>query len=795
MNRSCNHIRKLLAAFVDGELSQSEGREIDIHIGRCVGCRAYAESLWRQREFLIAALTPLAPAGSRSNVSGDTQTSKEGSAILIVHRGEALVDHRPVHTNTVVAPGKRMDVPMGAVVHLHLSDGSFLYVESQSRLSVDQPGDVRLINLEEGIVEADILSAPAPFVLKTPAGELTLTSGRFHINVSASGVVQIHIQAGWARFSNQHGECRIYRDGAITVTHREAPPRPAPAIQKGAETRRNLSEGRDRVMGTPRRRPAEPRPFISTPQPRSRSPRRRGSYRSLVIILLIAALAGFLYLGFGRTWTRSWTVTVADYIPAEEQDPEDSLSGAKEIESQLRHLLWGQTNAADAPPDGRDIMILSGGGEIELRETEGNIERAQVFLRSKYHPEQLDLSALRDDLVYTVIITVATGTADLLDHLNREAMKSAVARYLSDDLGLRIEQSLRPFFDPHIASPPDSAGRIAVTARGALLKRIPALLASMPATPLPQSLADAYEPDNAAWYYVQLSRMDAGAIGACTLTVESALDPARVEAASACVRAATGMLALLDQAAEQKRADFGIRPISTDLAEDEQGVAIPVPPLRLVELAAMRALVSARTGAHAEAVDQLSSLYKMARDYRLVPGNVDAFLFSIDLELAAARFWNLFLSLDLPDETRIEAARRIQTHFSLRPRVDVFELAQLDNQGSASRTQDEPASFQELMLMDRHADCANHLLQAGVILDQSRRITGVYPATLADATAIPEGLALPMDAFTGSAFGYITDGTDCRLWSSGPDGIDQGGGLIYDPTNGVLSEGDVVWEE
>lgn len=67
----------------------------------------------------------------------------------------------------------------------------------------------------------------------------------------------------------------------------------------------------------------------------------------------------------------------------------------------------------------------------------------------------------------------------------------------------------------------------------------------------------------------------------------------------------------------------------------------------------------------------------------------------------------------------------------------------------------------------------------------------------------PESLAvlgkadLPKDPFTGHSFGYIPlqDSADYILYSTGPDEKEDQDAVIYDPTNGTLSRGDIFGPE
>ncbi len=51
----------------------------------------------------------------------------------------------------------------------------------------------------------------------------------------------------------------------------------------------------------------------------------------------------------------------------------------------------------------------------------------------------------------------------------------------------------------------------------------------------------------------------------------------------------------------------------------------------------------------------------------------------------------------------------------------------------------------------------------------------------------------PADPFSGKSLRYRPDKDRYVIWSVGPDGGDDMGKIAYDPTNGTLSSGDLVF--
>jgi hypothetical protein len=72
---------------------------------------------------------------------------------------------------------------------------------------------------------------------------------------------------------------------------------------------------------------------------------------------------------------------------------------------------------------------------------------------------------------------------------------------------------------------------------------------------------------------------------------------------------------------------------------------------------------------------------------------------------------------------------------------------------------------------------------------------GKYPKSLAGL--VPDYFkALPIDPFNGEAFRYeaAADGTTYALYGVGPDRKDERTALLYDPTNGTISGGDIFFK-
>ncbi|MBN1868943.1 type II secretion system protein GspG [Candidatus Sumerlaeota bacterium] len=92
----------------------------------------------------------------------------------------------------------------------------------------------------------------------------------------------------------------------------------------------------------------------------------------------------------------------------------------------------------------------------------------------------------------------------------------------------------------------------------------------------------------------------------------------------------------------------------------------------------------------------------------------------------------------------------------------------------------------------------NSLRMMKVGLEAYRVDNERYPPSLYRLTTpisyIPEAYPDPF-APDGAGFGYTADEKGWRIWSIGPDGKDDRGEALYDPTNGTDSAGDVTFSK
>jgi tetratricopeptide (TPR) repeat protein len=84
------------------------------------------------------------------------------------------------------------------------------------------------------------------------------------------------------------------------------------------------------------------------------------------------------------------------------------------------------------------------------------------------------------------------------------------------------------------------------------------------------------------------------------------------------------------------------------------------------------------------------------------------------------------------------------------------------------------------------------LARVATALEIYKAANGKYPASLDALTPAQVGTEPPIDPFSGKPLRYRLDGDRYALWSIGPDSADNAGETIYDPTNGTMSQGDII---
>jgi hypothetical protein len=88
-----------------------------------------------------------------------------------------------------------------------------------------------------------------------------------------------------------------------------------------------------------------------------------------------------------------------------------------------------------------------------------------------------------------------------------------------------------------------------------------------------------------------------------------------------------------------------------------------------------------------------------------------------------------------------------------------------------------------------------HLTQIATALESYRLINRRYPSRLSGLA--PQYFAeLPVDVFNGREYIYrpSADGISYTLYGVGPDQTDNSGAPVYDPTNGIISAGDLFYK-
>ncbi len=102
-------------------------------------------------------------------------------------------------------------------------------------------------------------------------------------------------------------------------------------------------------------------------------------------------------------------------------------------------------------------------------------------------------------------------------------------------------------------------------------------------------------------------------------------------------------------------------------------------------------------------------------------------------------------------------------------------------------------NFSKALIRDTYKKARSRGAHIMAALELFKRRNNAYPGTIDDLGTILD--PIPLDPFTEKNFRYEKVGDAYRLFSAGPDMRDDFGTLIYDPTNGVQSAGDIIFRE
>jgi hypothetical protein len=102
-------------------------------------------------------------------------------------------------------------------------------------------------------------------------------------------------------------------------------------------------------------------------------------------------------------------------------------------------------------------------------------------------------------------------------------------------------------------------------------------------------------------------------------------------------------------------------------------------------------------------------------------------------------------------------------------------------------------NFFEALTRDTVAKAYMQAARIMAALELFKRDNNAYPGTIDELSPIPH--PSPLDPFTEKNFRYEKVRDAYRLYSAGPDMYDDSATIIYDPTNGVQSAGDIIFRE
>lgn len=187
--------------------------------------------------------------------------------------------------------------------------------------------------------------------------------------------------------------------------------------------------------------------------------------------------------------------------------------------------------------------------------------------------------------------------------------------------------------------------------------------------------------------------------------------------------------------------------------------------------------------AHIHAIERTDSTKEYSKTYPK-PKGVPAFLFSLFMKDKIVKmmiennrkFWTG--AIEYSKKPYPEAIT-----FDIRPRIEI-----MDPFTEISIPQFAPTLTQDTK---RKAYASGAMIMAALELLKSRNNT--YPDKI---DALGDILKpIPLDPFTEKNFRYEKVGDAYRLYSVGPDMRDDFGALVYDPTNGTQSTGDIIFRK
>lgn len=465
----------------------------------------------------------------------------------------------------------------------------------------------------------------------------------------------------------------------------------------------------------------------------------------------------------------------------------------------FRRLLYGSDETLAGPPRRRFIRPSPARGAVSVRDTMLSHQRLEVYLQSIAGAE-VDLSRLDPGVVY--VFRANLFEAPARDY--REAhIRAGYVQRLASDLGPLLQL-------------PEKSDAVAEWSRHCVIydrwqgaldfycapPRWPEARSFIEKLAPPEaffSYDTLFDPSNVALYHRRaIDQLIEGNSAASrwkgtipSLEEAASLSGAKLQQA---LQPYEDIVATLLLARDCPTCD--LKPLLPDSPDSPQ----PCPReemLFLARLLSAQSLALERSGRPQEALESALTLLKMGHDWNQGP-------------LAYRRLGAEMVALGGRSVKRLLSQPRSRGFYQqTADEVLKFSPGNAPGDPEAFKEAVEPyhfeARFEALPIQeDFHRRVEEAFVQSQVASVQSQILRlhalallhqldrGVYPETL-EALASEDTASLPADPFGEGPLSYVATGREPQIYSYGPDRRDNYGSLLYDPTNGVLSSGDIYF--
>jgi len=239
------HISQRMAALLDGQMTEPEAREAELHLRECLRCRAEYEKVQAGMAMIKNLVTVDAPPAIWPRIeAGHSLIAMRTPTVPQLHWALALT----VVALAVVAAAGAAYWRLGGSAWIETDGNShrtirigeigFVEVEPNTRLRVvtEGPNEHRLA-LARGEIRAKISAPPKLFFVDTPSGTAVDLGCEYSLNTDDGGSDFLHVTRGWVSFEWK-GRESLVPAGASCRTRTKA----GPGIPYFDDAQENLKE-------------------------------------------------------------------------------------------------------------------------------------------------------------------------------------------------------------------------------------------------------------------------------------------------------------------------------------------------------------------------------------------------------------------------------------------------------------------------------------------------------------------------------------------------------------------------